>query len=300
MSSLKTIGALVAALCIAVAPAALAQTIQLIQPDMGKLLATGGVSQLEGAGGGGLTPWALITGYGTRDSYGANAHYTVVRTQDYALDTYGVAVGIADRIELSLAQQMFKGTGGALDGLKIKQDVLGIKVRVAGDAVYAQDSALPQIAVGAMFKQNNGVSGLPGVSSVTQLGAKKENGVDYYVSATKLLLEQSLLLNGTLRFTKANQMGILGFGGDKGDRYQPMLETSVAYLFHRKLAGGVEYRMKPHNLGIDNEKDYCDAFVAWFPSKNVSVTAAYAWLGDITILNPQRQKGLYLSLQAGF
>ena len=37
-------------------------------PDMGKLTATGGVSQLEGAGGGGLTPWALITGYGTRDS----------------------------------------------------------------------------------------------------------------------------------------------------------------------------------------------------------------------------------------
>jgi hypothetical protein len=45
-----------------------------VRPDMGKLLATGGVSQVEGAGGGGLTPWALITGYGTRDSYGANAN----------------------------------------------------------------------------------------------------------------------------------------------------------------------------------------------------------------------------------
>ena len=29
--------------------------------DSGKLLATGGVTQLEGAGGGGLVPWALIT-----------------------------------------------------------------------------------------------------------------------------------------------------------------------------------------------------------------------------------------------
>src|SRR5205823_1852346 len=28
--------------------------------DSGKLLATGGVTQLEGAGGGGLVPWALI------------------------------------------------------------------------------------------------------------------------------------------------------------------------------------------------------------------------------------------------
>jgi hypothetical protein len=30
------------------------------------------------------------------------------------------------------------------------------------------------------------------------------------------------------------------------------------------------------------------------------VTAAYALLGDITVLNPRRQKGFYLSLQAGF
>ena len=37
-------------------------------PDQGKLLATGGVSQVEGAGGGGLVPWALITGYGSVDS----------------------------------------------------------------------------------------------------------------------------------------------------------------------------------------------------------------------------------------
>lgn len=28
-----------------------------VSPDMGKLTATGGVSQVEGAGGGGLTPW---------------------------------------------------------------------------------------------------------------------------------------------------------------------------------------------------------------------------------------------------
>jgi len=31
----------------------------------GKLLLTGGVSQIEGAAGGGLTPWAVIGGYGT-------------------------------------------------------------------------------------------------------------------------------------------------------------------------------------------------------------------------------------------
>ncbi|MFC0135909.1 hypothetical protein CR105_01125 [Massilia eurypsychrophila] len=278
--------------------AALAQ----VTPDMGKLTATGGVSQLEGAGGGGLTPWALIGGYGSRDSWGANAYYTRVTTQDYSLDTYGVAVGLFDRVELSLATQDFRGSLAPLNDLRIKQDIFGVKVKLIGDAVYDQDSALPQVALGVMAKRNKGIGGLGalGVTKVTQLGAKDDNGVDYYVAATKILLDHSLLLNGTLRATKANQMGLLGFGGDKGDSYEARLEVSAAYMISRKLVAGVEYRMKPRNLGADNEKAYYDAFVAWFPSKHVSVTAAYAVLGDITVFNPVRQRGMYLSVQAGF
>lgn len=37
----------------------------------GKLLLTRGVTQAEGAGGGGLAPWALITGNETRDGTAA-------------------------------------------------------------------------------------------------------------------------------------------------------------------------------------------------------------------------------------
>lgn len=269
-------------------------------PDMGKLLATGGVSQIEGAGGGGIVPWALISGYGTRDSFGANVHATAVRTQDYALDSFGVAAGVNDRVELSLANQTFKGTGGALNNIKIKQDILGVKLKVAGDAVYDQDSLMPQIAVGVMFKHNNGITGLGAVNSVKQLGAAHTQGVDYYVAATKILLDQSLLLNATLRLSKANQLGLLGFGGDLHDRYQPLAEVSAAYLINRKLATGFEYRMKPRNLAVDKEKDYYDVFVAYFPTKNFSVTAAYAVLGDITVLNPRNQKGAYISAQIGF
>jgi hypothetical protein len=275
---------------------------QVTAPDMGKLTATGGVSTVEGAGGGGLAPWALISGYGSRDSWGANAHYTRVTTQDYSLDTYGVAVGIADRVELSLATQEFRGSLAPLNALRLKQDIVGLKVKVAGDAVYDQDRWLPQIAVGAMAKRNKGVGGLGalGVTSVKQLGAKDENGVDYYAAATKLLLDHSVLLNATVRATRANQMGLLGFGGDKGDAYKAKLELSAAYMFTRKLVAGAEYRMKPRNLGVDNEKAYYDAFIAWFPTKNISVTAAYAVLGDITVFNPKNQKGAYLSVQAGF
>ena len=282
--------------------AGLASTGSLLAQDMGKLLATGGVSQVEGAGGGGLTPWALITSYGSDDSYGANAHATRLRTQDYALGTYGVAVGIADRVELSLSRQEFTGSLAPLDQLRIKQDIFGVKVRVAGDAVYDQAWLMPQIAVGVLHKRNKGVEGLGalGVTSVTQLGATKDSGTDVYVSATKIFLAQSLLLNGTLRMTKANQMGLLGFGGDKKDRYEPMLEASAAYLVNRKLAVGMEYRMKPNNLGVDNERAYRDVFLAYFPNRHLSITAAYVSLGDITVFNPKTQRGWYLSAQTGF
>ncbi|MES2047120.1 MAG: DUF3034 family protein [Pseudomonadota bacterium] len=269
---------------------------------MGKLTATGGVSQVEGAGGGGLTPWALITGYGTRDSYGANAHYTQVSTQDYALKTFGVALGIADQVELSIAKQEFTGSLAPLDSLKLKQDIFGIKLKLAGEAVYDQTGWLPQIALGALVKRDDAVGGLGalGVSSVKQLGAKDDKGVDYYASATKLYLAQSLLLNATVRMTKANQMGLLGFGGDKKNKYEPEFEGSAAYLINRKLVAGAEYRMKPRNLGVDNEKDYYDVFLAYFPTKNLSVTAAHVNLGDITVFNPKQQRGWYLSVQAGF
>jgi hypothetical protein len=209
-------------------------------------------------------------------------------------------VGVADRVEFSLAHQSFRGDGGPLDGLRIGQDIAGIKLKLAGDAVLEQDSLLPQIAVGVMAKRNTGVSGLGAVSNVKQLGAASDHGVDVYLSATKILLDRSLLLNATLRATRANQMGLLGFGGERGNHYQPMLEASAAYLLSRNVVAGVEYRMKPRNLAVDNEKDYYDAFVAWFPSKHLSLTAAWVSLGDITVLNPTRQKGVYLSLQAGF
>src|SRR5262245_20321218 len=75
--------------------------------ERGKLLATGGVAQVEGAGGGGLTVWALTSGYGTNDGIGANVHYTAVPLPDYMLQTAGVAVGLFDRLELSYAWQAF-------------------------------------------------------------------------------------------------------------------------------------------------------------------------------------------------
>ena len=262
-----------------------------------KLLLTGGVTQLEGSAGGGLTPWAEIAGYGTRDQIGASAFYTGVWSQDYGLATGGVAVGLWDRLELSYARQRFntREVGAALglgSGFAFNQDVFGVKLRVLGNAVLDQDSWLPQIAIGVQHKRNDQGAVLRAI------GAKDDHGTDFYVSATKLFLAQSVLANVTLRQTKANQLGILGFGGDKRDGYSTQFETSLAYLVRKDLAVGVEYRRKPDNLKIAREDDWYDFFLAYQPIKNVSVTLAYAHLGNIVIKDNQRAP--YLSLQVGF
>ncbi|MDI1252993.1 DUF3034 family protein [Thermomonas sp.] len=274
-----------------------AEPVQTPTGTSGKLLLTGGVTQIEGAAGGGLTPWAVIGGYGTHDQIGANAYYTRVNLSDYNLQSYGALVGIHDRVELSVSRQAFdtEAVGAALGlghGFTIRQDTYGLKVKIAGDAVLEQDNWMPQVAVGVQYKHND-QGGL-----LSAIGAKSANGTDVYVSATKLYLAQSLLLNATVRFTKANQFGILGFGGDRHDGYKPQFEGSAAYLLNRNLAIGAEYRSKPDNLNIAHENNAWDAFIAWAPAKHVSVTVAYVDLGNIVIRDNQR--GWYASLQVGF
>ena len=265
--------------------------------ESGRLLATSGVSELEGAGGGGLVPWALITGYGTRDAVGGNVHGTYVRLPDFSLGSGGAAVGLYDRVELSYAHEYLDtgSTGGKLgigNGYAFNEDILGIKVRLLGDAVYDQDSWLPQVAAGTEFKATGNQAVLHAI------GAKSDKGVDFYVAATKLFLAQSLLVDATVRLTKANQFGLLGFGGDRMGGYSFEFEGSAAYLVTRNLAFGAEIRTKPDNLRFSHEGPAVDVFAAYFFTKNLSTTVAYVGLGEVA--GQKDQNGVYVSLQAGF
>ena len=132
----------------------------------------------------------------------------------------------------------------------------------------------------------------------TSLGADNSNsGTDFYVAATKVHLAAiggyNAVWNLTARATKANEMGILGFGGINNDNYQIMLEASAGILFSRNIAVGIEYRQKPDNLAL-GEDDWTDYFISYIPSKDFNLTLAWAELG--TIAGASGQSGLYLSL----
>jgi hypothetical protein len=180
-------------------------------------------------------------------------------------------------------------------GLTLGQDIAGLKVRLIGDAVFAPDRWLPEISLGAQAKRTLDFDRIP-----RAVGAAHGSDVDLYLAATKLyfaaLAGRNVVLDVTLRRTRANQFGLLGFGGD-GSGYSYVPEASAAvFLSDRVLIGG-EYRVKPDNLSAFHEDGAGDFFMAWGPWKDLNLTAAWTDLGRIAGKPPQR--GFYLSLWVG-
>lgn len=267
------------------------------QAGQGRLLATGGASQLEGSAGGGIVPWAVLAGYGTRDENGGTAFATRVDTGDYALDAFGAAWTFRNRLELSVARQRFDlgrlRRELALPWAALEQDIWGAKLRLGGDLVYGD---WPQLSIGLQHKR------LRDPALPLAVGARSGQGTDIYLAASRLFLDAAggypLLVSLGVRSSNGNQMGLLGFGGDLRQSRALLWEGSLAVLPSPTWAVGVEYRQKPDNLGFAREDDWMDGFVAWFPNKRMSVVAAWAELGDIATLPSQR--GGYLSLQVSF
>lgn len=275
----------------------------------GKLLLTGGVTTVDGAAGGGLTPWALVGSYAAGGQWGGTAALSRAETGDYGLSVVAAALAWRDRVELSVARQDFDVRDNlaplGLTDLRLKLDVLGLKWRLAGNAVLDADTWMPQLAVGLLHKRVD--AGALGPTLTGPLGAD-DTGTELYLSATKLFLASGLLVNTTLRATNANQGGLLGFGGAQSDSVRLHPELSLGWLLRRDLVIGAEYRAKPDHLnrsvlgtGALKEDDWWDLFVAWAPNKHLSLTAAWVDLGRIApAVQPRRQQGAYLSAQFAF
>lgn len=253
-----------------------------------KIVATGGATTIEGNAGGGIVPWAVINGYASSDEWSITAFSGRVGVNDFSLNSAGVALSLDNNWEFSYARQRFalESIGGSLS-----QDIFSVKYHLAGELLY---TVLPQISIGVQHKRNLDF-GLP-----EAVGARSANGTDVYLAASKVLFNQvggrNLLLNGTIRATKANQTGLLGFGSASDNRYQLLFEGSAAVLLNYNLAVGIEYKQKPDNLAFAVEQHWRDIFIAWFINKNLSLTGAYVDLGNIAGQGPQT--GYYLAVEA--
>ena len=255
----------------------------------GRIVATGVATTVEGASGGGIVPWATLAGYADRDQIGGTAWVTRVSPPDFRMDAFGATVSFSNRLELSFDRQRFD-VDSVVPGETLEQEIFGVKARLAGDVLYTR---LPQISVGALVKRNV----TPEIPEA--VGARDTSGVDAYLAASKVWLAgpfgRTAFANGVVRATRANQLGLLGFGGDREGGYSLVGEASAGLFLNRHWALGVEYRQKPDNLRFAREDDWYDVFVGWFPNKRVALVAAWSELGSISGLDDQGS--LYLSLQ---
>lgn len=268
-----------------------------VQADDGRLIATGGASSIEGAAGGGITPWAVLAGYGEKGEWGTDLFATHIDLPDYKLDAVGMAVAYDNRVELSYAHQRFD-LGSLVSKLhlpddSLSQDIFGVKVRLFGDLIY---DYLPQVSLGLEYKHQNDFL-IPSL-----VGARRDADTEGYLTASRLFMGAAfgynLVVNGGVRYSRANEIGLLGFGGDRKDTRSVLKEGSVAVLFNPRWAMGLEYREKPDNLAFSGESDWADLFLGYFPNKHLSFVLAYARLGTIATLD--NQNGTYLSIQGSF
>ena len=301
----------------------------LVNADSGsRLIASGGITGFEGTAGGGITPWAFIGGYTSKEeiSYSANVQY--LSLSDYSLTTAGAGISLFDRVEISVQRQRLDISAGLTSNVfalltegavtnansaTIEQDIVGAKVKLFGDGVFTQNSWVPQVAIGAQYKKNrdfdsslslpDGTVPLPEIGVPLLLGAKDDSGTDVYVSATKLWLGTpsgyNLLTNLTARYTKANVFGLLGFGTEENDNAKLEWEGSLALLISPNTAIGTEFRTQTNRLGgLAEEDTVVDAFIAYFPNKSISITAAYVDLGNLPL--QESSSGFYLSVNGNF
>lgn len=256
----------------------------------GRLLATGGATQIEGAAGSGIVPWAVIAGTGTGDEIGGSGFATGVFVDDLRLTSYGIAAGFYDRVELSFAHQRLEVR--PLDEV-IRQNVFGLKVRLVGDLVYGR---MPVLSVGAQVKH------VMDFDVPKSVGAEDDWGVDLYATATKLFVSaiggHNVLLSGGFRASRANEIGLLGFGGTGEDKYRVLFEGAAAIFLTRRIALGYDIRQKTTGLRGVDEDPWQDVFLAIVPSHHFKVILAYGHLGDVAGLGDQ--DGGYVSVQGSF
>lgn len=281
---------------------------------------------LEGAGGGGLNPWAMIANGGK--AFTPAVFGTYVTTNHYNLYSVGANASISKYAEIyvshqylglpeSLTSTLNLGASPAVGILpanvanrnNIEQSIVGAKFQV-----YPGHGAIPMLAVGFNYHSAN--------SAIPNALTAKASGADYYVAATGIypFAGSNLLLDGDVYVTRSNYLGLLGQGGSGHGGYTVQGGVSVGYFVAKDVAVGAEWRSFPTNnleaaqsyliskglAGTDlHQSSWYDGWVAYMPNPHLSVVAAFVSLGNMVNIPAtgsinSNQDGFYLNLNTTF
>ncbi len=269
----------------------------------GRPLATGWVTTLNGAAGGGSVSWARIASYGRAGQVGFRVFYTNATTPNTDANGHGVAAGIDNRIAISAAPQNLDlgntgpyiantrlGANAAAvpgaplqDNAAINQDIIAPKARAFGNTIYQQHTWMSQVAIGAPNHHNED-GALMGALHI------KAIGVSYHAALKKWWangpIDDVTMVGLTLDAMRANYNGLFGLPGVTDSRYRYEPEASASMFLHPPVVVGGAYRAMPQNEPnagpVASGSNACqDAFFAPIPSKIVPMTLAYTMRGHV-------------------
>jgi hypothetical protein len=179
-------------------------------------------------------------------------------------ESASVAATLCKRLELSLG---YERIDDHKKSLVINKTDFGQKFLLLDENACGKNF-IPAISVGAIEKITSKDIQVPGVD---------QNGVDFYLVATKLITQLPLpvLLSGGLLSTREWVTGVLGFDHDR----RQTGFANIDILPTKNIAVGYEFKQGAKFSDFKNA-DYWDAHIAWFATKQLTLVAAYTDTGN--------------------
>jgi len=253
---------------------------------------------IDGYGGAAFTPIAYLVNPGPKGTIVGlpSASYTFVRLGSKHLQAVSITQTFFRRIELGYAMNRL-GLGSFDDdieqrlGVDINRDEVWLhhfNIRVLLIEENSFGLPLPAIVAGIHFKYNDTIDKIDDRlgGALRGLGYQSDCGQDYTITASKmfpkLALGRPVVLTGGLRFSKAAQMGYLGYGSECNVTF----EGNVTYLPVDWLALVYEFRQKknPYDkidkiVGVEDNWQALSAH--WIVNEHMTVTGAWICAGNI-------------------
>ena len=269
---------------------------------------------IEGYSGGIITPLAYLCNgdnSGENNTRGPSVSYSYVNISTKHLHTFAVTQTFFNRIEVGYALNRLT-LGSFIDDLEkagldpVREDVLmhnfNLRAKILDENSF--DLPLPAVTAGVHFKYNYGIDQINRHlgHALDSIGFDKNYGIDYTITASKmfpkLLCGRPVVVTGGGRFSKASQIGLLGFG----DTCKASFEGSVIALPTDWLVVGYEFRQKhnPYNEipGLVGDEDNWHAISASvIVNKHLTISALAALMGNLANANADTSWGLQIKYE---
>ena len=257
---------------------------------------------IEGEGGGGISPWAYLINPPEKGKMIGKPSIAAWQWigNGYNFTFQSIAMNLFNRVELGfgvmdldiseMRDDLFSATTLDLNEDHVRVFHIHAKVLALNESEY-----IPAVAFSAGYKWNTEMDELDkrlgGVFS--SIGYDNDSSAEFTAVATKTIpWAIPTIVSAGVRLSRGHQLGLLGFS----NKWSANFESTIAILPSEKVAVGFEYKQKPDrmqslgSLGLNTgrqqdftfrEDDFIDWFFCYMPTSKLSFIIAWATIGNV-------------------